>query len=111
MKSLIALAALLISNSAFAADTLKCEGPLNGGTFVEFELPATGNATLAFDYREFVIDMNCTTFAADIPVTECVEIIPGGNKYIVQVGMNQAYVSQESNDPSVRIAKGTLSCK
>ncbi|WP_413574880.1 hypothetical protein ACLVWU_11605 [Bdellovibrio sp. HCB290] len=111
MKHLIALSALLISGPAFAAETVQCQGSLNSGTHAAFELPATGNATLAFDYREFVIDMSCTTFAADIPVTECVEIIPGGNKYIVQFAAGQAHVAQESNVPSVNVVKGTLNCK
>ncbi|MFV8248491.1 hypothetical protein [Bdellovibrio bacteriovorus] len=112
MKHLIALSALLIAGPAFA-DSVKCEGTLNSGTYAEFEMLAAGTATLAFDYREFVIDMNCQGYAADIPVYECVEIIPGGNKFVVQfaLGAGQAYVSQESNTPGFNTEKGTLTCK
>ncbi|MGE9744766.1 hypothetical protein [Bdellovibrio bacteriovorus] len=112
MKHLITLFALLISGPAFA-DTLKCEGTLNSGTYAEFEMPAAGNATLAFDYREFVIDLSCQGYAADIPVYECVEIIPGGNKYVVQfaLGLGKAHVAQESHVPGFNIDKGTLICK
>lgn len=112
MKHLIVTSALLIAGPAFA-DSIKCEGPLNSGTYAEFEMPETGKATLAFDHREFVIDMNCQGYAADIPVYECVEIIPGGNKYVVQFALDadKASVFQESNTPGFNTEKGTLTCK
>ncbi|KYG63382.1 hypothetical protein AZI85_04940 [Bdellovibrio bacteriovorus] len=111
MKSLVIFAALFSSTSAFASEAVICAGTLNSGTYVEFEMPVTGPATLAFDSREFVIDMDCMTYAADIPVTECLERIPGDSKYIVTLAMGKAHVSQTVGAAKPEIYKGAIDCK
>lgn len=117
----VAVLALLFSVNAFAAadmpEVTTCSGTLNSGTYAEFEMittaiPTYSTATLAFDYREYVIDMGCRQYAADIPVIECIEKIPGGNKIKVQLANGKAFVSQEGSNPGINdIEKGALICK
>lgn len=111
MKALIVLAAALsICTSALASETVTCEGPLKSGTHAAFEMTG-GTATLAFDYREFIIDMDCREYAADLPVLVCVENIPGDHKYVVQLANGQAHVSLEATNPHATVYKGALNCK
>lgn len=116
-----ALISLFVAAPLFASadmtETIKCSGSLNSGMYAEFTMTSTivptfFRAELAIDHREYTMDMNCKTFAGDIEVTECVEKIPGGNRYKVTLAAGKAYVSQEGSNPGFNdIEKGALICE
>jgi hypothetical protein len=108
---LFAVIAFIVTGSL----NIVCEGVLDSGTYVEFEaqptaIPTYMKAELAFDYREWTTDLNCTR-TADLKNLSCVENIPGGDKLKVLVTAGKAIVAKETSDQNVDRGLGVLNCK
>ncbi len=115
MKITTALLTILLMTAtatatATASNPIICAGILNSGIDVEFK-KAGNRAELAFDGREFTVDLKCRDLQANSPAAICEEIIPVDVKYIVHISNNKAYVTLAKANYGQDVYKGMISCE
>ncbi|XGC81436.1 hypothetical protein ACES2L_02920 [Bdellovibrio bacteriovorus] len=120
MKLLIAIATFLTALSAQARvtnETSFCDGELKSGTYVQFEISSTAVPTfltaimVVGEDRDYDVFFNCKRDQKDFSAITCVEKVPSGVKFKVNMKDAAAEVYHETEVENVFNYLGTLSCR